>query len=154
MTLIAGLIVLALVLTALEVFLPGGILGVGAFACVVVATVYSFQDYGWFVAVLVFFGSLLLALLLAVAQFRLLRRTSWGQQIFLSSAVDGHSNEAAGSDDLLGQEARAATRLNPTGMVEVAGRRYQASSRDGFIDQNETVRVVARENFNLIIEKL
>lgn len=154
MMLIAGLIVLALILTALEVFLPGGVLGVVAAVCILAATYFSYVDYGIFAATLVFLGSVFASLLAAIVQFRLLKRTPYGRKLFLDSAVQGHSNEASGSDDLLGKEAQAVTRLNPTGMILVAGRQFEASSRDGFIDKDETVRVVARDNFKLIIEKL
>ncbi|WP_169305339.1 NfeD family protein [Coraliomargarita akajimensis] len=149
-----GLIVGALVLTALEVFVPGGILGVCAAVCILVASYLSFQAYGLFVASVVFFASVLASVTVAIIQFRMLRHTSVGRKLFLSSTIHGHSNVAAGTDDLLGVEAQAITRLNPTGMISVAGKQYEASSRDGFIEKNQTVRVVARENFNLIIEKL
>ncbi|MGB0415310.1 MAG: NfeD family protein [Coraliomargarita sp.] len=150
---IAGLILATLVLTALEVFLPGGVLGVAACVCLVVASYLSYESFGLFTATMVFFGTVLAALVLAILQFRYLIKTPVGQKLFLRNTVDGHSNETSGSDDIVGKTGQALTRLNPTGMVTIDGKQFEAHSEDGFIEQNQSVRVVARDSFKLIIQK-
>lgn len=152
--LIIGLIVATLVLAALEVLLPGGVLGVVGLICLLAATYLSFEAYGAFVATLVFLGTGLAALVLAVFQFRYLIRTPLGQKLFLRKTVEGHCSEEATTEDILGKTGQALTRLNPTGMVLIDDQQFEAHSEDGFIEQNQTVRVVARDNFKLIIQKL
>ena len=53
--LIACLIVASLVLTFLEVLLPGGLLGILAAVCLIAATAITMQDYNFFIAAILFF---------------------------------------------------------------------------------------------------
>lgn len=151
--LIAGLILATLVLTALEVFLPGGVLGVAACLCLVAATYLSYESFGAFTATMVFFGTILAALVLAIIQFRYLIKTPMGRKLFLRKTVDGHSNVEQSGDDIIGKAGQTLTRFNPSGMVQINGKQYEAYSQDGFIEQNQPVRVVARDSFKLIIQK-
>lgn len=151
--LIAGLILTTLVLTALEVFLPGGVLGVAAVVCLVVATYLSYESFGAFTATMVFFATILAALVLAIIQFRYLIKTPMGRKLFLRKTVDGHSNVEQSNDDIIGKAGQTLTRFNPSGMVQINGKQYEAYSQDGFIEENQPVRVVARDSFKLIIQK-
>ena len=128
-------------------------LGVVAVVCLLAASYLSYASFGLFVAVLVFSATVLAALLLAIVQFRYLIKTPMGKKLFLRTAVDGTSNVVEIRDDLIGASGRTLTRLNPTGMISVQGKQYEACSDDGFIEQNQTVRVVARDSFKLIIQK-
>lgn len=60
---------------------------------------------------------------------------------------------AADSDPLVGQEGVAITDLFPIGRIEVEGRVYDARVQVSDIRQGETVRVVARKNFELVVER-
>ena len=151
--LIAGLILATLIFTALEVILPGGVLGVAAVICLLAATYMSYDAFGMYAATFIFFGTALAALVLAIIQFRYLIKTPLGQKLFLRKTVYGHSNEPDTSDDIIGMTGQALTRLNPSGMVAIDGKQYEASSQDGYIEQNQSVRVVARDSFKLIIQK-
>jgi len=153
MTLILGLILAALVLIFFEVILPGGILGLLALACIVGATWAGSVEYGAVGGVVTFLGSLIAVGLLVFIEFKLMANSKWGKGFFLSSSVTGHSNVAQGEDSMIGREAIAITRLNPSGKVAIDGRNYEAHSQDGYIDSGETVVVVKRENFKLIIKK-
>ncbi|PXA05705.1 hypothetical protein DDZ13_02200 [Coraliomargarita sinensis] len=153
MMLILGLILAALVLIFFEVILPGGILGLLALACIVGATWLGFADYGVAGGALTFLGSLIAVGLLVFVEFKLMANSKWGKGFFLGSSVSGHSNVAQGEDSMIGQEATAMTRLNPSGKIAIDGRSYEAYSQDGYIDSGETVIVTKRENFKLIIKK-
>ncbi len=151
--LLAGLIIGTLVLVALEVILPGGVLGVAAVVCLLIASYMAYVDYGLFPATLVFFGTIFGSLILAIVQFRFLAKTSYGRKLFLRAAVEGRSHDEEGGDDVVGKPGQTLTRLNPTGMVSINGKSYEAFSQDGYIEKDESVRVVARDNFKLIIQK-
>ena len=153
MSMIVGLIVATLLLVAIEIVLPGGVLGVVAVVCLIAATALTYQDYGVFSAAFVFLGTVVAALFFSIIQFRYLVKTPLGRKLFLSKTVEGHSNVEQTSDDLIGSSGQALTRLNPTGMVLIDGQKFEAHSEDGFIEQNQSVRVVARDNFKLIIQK-
>ncbi|MGB0414547.1 MAG: NfeD family protein [Coraliomargarita sp.] len=153
MMLIVGLILGTLILVALEVFLPGGVLGVAAVVTLLVASYLTYVDYGLFQALMVFFGTVFASLALAIAQFSFLAKTSYGQKLFLRKSVEGRTNSDKGHDAIVGKSGQTLTRLNPTGMVLINGKNYEAFSRDGYIGKNESVRVIARDNFKLIIQK-
>ncbi|MFT5904728.1 MAG: membrane-bound ClpP family serine protease [Cryomorphaceae bacterium] len=152
MSLILILIVVAMVLVAFEVVLPGGILGVIAGICVVAATVLSHIDYGAWVAVAVFFGSGLLIFALIMIEFKLLKNTSLGNAFFLKETVTGHTGPTT-EVSLIGKEGVALTRLNPSGRVIIDGNTYEASSQDGYMDAKQAITVVAQKNFKLTIKK-
>ena len=154
MNTIIGLVAAALVLVFFEVILPGGILGLVAAGCVILATWIAGAQYGAAAAGLTFVGSLLAVALLVFIEFKVLARTSIGSAFFLRSSVSGHSNEAPAEDSVVGKEAIAMTRLNPSGKVAIDGQSYEAYSRDGYIEADQTVRIAGCDNFKLIIEKL
>ncbi|HKK18919.1 MAG TPA: NfeD family protein [Opitutales bacterium] len=153
MILISGLVLAALVLIFFEVILPGGILGLLALACIVAATWLGFAGYGALGGALTLLGSLVAVGLLVFIEFKLMANSKWGKGFFLGSSVSGHSNIPQGEDSIVGMEATAITRLNPSGKIAIDGRSYEAYSQDGYIDSGESVVVTKRDNFKLIIKK-
>lgn len=153
MSTIIALIVGALVLVFFEVILPGGILGLIAGLCVLLATWLAGSEFGAGAAVLTFLAAAFAIGLLVYIEFKLLARTSLGNAFYLKSAVSGHSNQVPAEDSIIGKEGLAITRLNPSGKVAIDGQSYEAYSRDGYIDAQQPVRVAAQDSFKLIIEK-
>jgi membrane-bound serine protease (ClpP class) len=151
---IIGLLVAAFILVFFEVILPGGILGVIAALCVILASWFAGAEYGAGIGVLTFAGSVVAIAILVFIEFKLLARTSLGSAFFLKSSVTGHSNIAPAEAAIISREGIALTRLNPTGKVTIDGQSYEAHSQDGYIEANQTIQVVAQDNFKLIIKKL
>lgn len=154
MSTIIALIVAALVLVFFEVILPGGILGLIAGICIIVAAWVAGAEYGSGGAILTLLASALAVGLLVYIEFKLIARTSLGNAFFLKSSVTGHSNRAQAEASVVGQEGIAITRLNPSGKVAISGETYQAHSQDGYIEVDSAIRVVDQDNFKLIIKKL
>jgi membrane-bound serine protease (ClpP class) len=154
MNTILGLIVAALVLVFFEVILPGGILGVIAALCVILATWLAGSSFGAGAAILTFVGSVAAIALLVYIEFKVLARTSLGGAFFLKSSVTGHSNQAPAEASIIGKDGIALTRLNPSGKVAIDGQSYEAYSQDGYIDADQPIHVAGQDNFKLIIKKL
>ena len=154
MTAIIGFILAALVLVFFEVILPGGVLGVIAALCVIVATWLAFDEFGALGGIGVFMGSCITIAVMAFVEFKLLAKTSLGKAFFLNATVTGHSNESDADESILGKEGTALTRLNPSGKVAIEGQSYEAYSQDGYIESGEFITVVKKDNFKLIIRKL
>ena len=91
MTAIIGFILAALVLVFFEVILPGGVLGVIAALCVIVATWLAFDEFGALGGIGVFMGSCITIAVMAFVEFKLLAKTSLGKAFFLNATVTGHS---------------------------------------------------------------
>lgn len=53
---------------------------------------------------------------------------------------------------LVGETGLAMTDLRPAGKVQIAGKPYDAKSTTGWIDKGTTVRIVAQERFELVVE--
>ncbi len=147
------LVLVALVLTFFEVIVPGGVLGILAALCVLAATWLGFAEFGFFGGALTFVASIVAALILVLLEFKYLANTRYGKHFFLRNSVDGHSNQAQGEPDIVGREATALTRLNPSGRVVIDGHTYEAYSQDGYIENGAAVIVAGKDSFKLIIKK-
>ena len=154
MSTIIGLLVAAFILVFFEVILPGGILGIIAALCVILASWFAGAEYGAGIGVLTFAGSSAAIGILVFIEFKLLARTPLGSAFFLKSSVTGHSNIASAEAAIIGREGISLTRLNPSGKVAIDGQSYEAHSQDGYIEADQLILVVAQDNFKLIIKKL
>ena len=151
---IIGLLVAAFILVFFEVILPGGILGIMAALCVILASWFAGAEYGAGIGFLTLVGSAAAIAILVYIEFKLLARTSIGSAFFLKSSVTGYSNIAPAEVSITGKEGISLTRLNPSGKVTIDGRLYEAHSQDGYIEADQPIQVVAQDNFKLIIKKL
>ena len=153
MTTILLVILLAALLFFLEVILPGGILGMIGAVMLLVASWLAYNEYGMLAAILVFMGGLLFAVAFFFVQFRVLPKTSFGKRAFLSETSHGTSNLPVGEDSLIGQTGQSVSVLSPSGVVSVQGQRHQALSQSGYIPQGESIEVVGRDAFRLVVRK-
>ena len=150
---IIGLLLLALVLASFEILVPGGILGIFAVVALAGASYLAYEPYGLGVALLVFIFGAIVILVAVYFEFRLLGKTRFRNRFILGSAVSGRTESQHTTDDMIGSEGVTLTTLAPTGMIMVGNEKYEAYSRSGFLTKDQCVRVVARDNFRLIIEK-
>jgi len=154
MTLVIVLFLLGVILLALEIVVPGAVLGtVGALLMTggVVAAFVNLGSTGGMIATLV-------ALLLLGATFYLemvwLPRSRMAKHLSMDTTIDSVSQPPlAKESDVIGRDAVALSTLAPTGFVNVDGRRYEASCRSGYAAAGETLRVVGLDAFRLIVTK-
>jgi len=154
MSIIITLIILGLVFTLFEVIVPGGILGVLAAIVIIWASVLTFQNYGIIEAIGVLVGSLILVVLLVVIELKIISKTRLGKRMFLDQAVEDQSTKALGTPELIGKRGQAETTLAPSGKIVVEGVEYEAFSEDGLIKNGETVQIVGRDNFRVVVKKI
>jgi membrane-bound ClpP family serine protease len=76
-----------------------------------------------------------------------------GKSFFLSSKIEHRHAPQASTEEIVGKTGETLTRLNPTGMVRVDGKHYEAHSSDGLMDAHESVIVTAKDSFRLIVKK-
>lgn len=144
--LIALLLFLTLALAILEVIIPsGGIIGVVAAVCAVIAMVVGFshsEAVGWGVAVGLGAG-LPAAIWLG---FKLLPHTPF----VLSARIEGHA-KAAGLERYVGTRGIAETPLRPVGVVRIDGARLDAISEGDFIATGCDVEVRTVRSGELVV---
>lgn len=157
MSVIIGLLILAFVLFSFEILIPGGVLGVLGAIAVIAACVFAYMDYGSLPAFTLFIISLIVIGLFVAFEFWLIKNTSIGNRVLLTSntaKTNAQKAEKAAADEaLIGQVAQTLTQLTPTGMIEINGKQYEGLSRDGQIAKGETVRIVSRDTFRMVVEK-
>ena len=122
--------------------------------CVILASWFAGAEYGAGIGILTFVGSAAAIGILVFIEFKLLARTSLGSAFFLKSSVTGHSNIAPAEASITGKKGTSLTRLNPSGKVAIDGQSYEDYSQDGYIEEDQSIQVVAQDNFKLIIKKL
>lgn len=170
------LFALGLVLVAVELlFFPGvAIMAVAGLVLMLGSLVWAMADLwpgeplavAWsgdvFAAPLRNLGlGLALAVALGLALARFLPRGWIWDRMIVATAISGSAQTAGGAPEGLGRPAavvgesgRAVTALRPSGQVEIAGQRYEATVQVGAIDAGDAVVVRGRTDFGLIVEKL
>jgi len=151
---IIGLTLLALVLASFEILVPGGILGILAVVSLGLASYLAYEPFGLGGSVLLFLGGGVAILVVVYFEFKLLGKTRFRNRFILSSAVTGRSESVHATEEVINAEGVTLTAMAPTGMILVNEQKFEAFSRSGFLPKNQSIRVVARDNFRLIIEKI
>lgn len=113
----------------------------GAGLSVVQALATVLIPFGLLITFLLFFGQNLLQM----AAFK---------RLALQSTQDADAGYVVADQQnhLVGETGLALTDLRPAGKVQIAGRPYDAKATTGWIDKGTTVRIVAQERFELVVE--
>lgn len=151
MTLILVLFAVGILLLALEVIVPGGVLGIVGGVSLLGAVLVAFDRFGpgggaWALA-----AGLLVTAVALYLEFVLLPRSRLAKALSLTATVSGRSQPPVAEASLAGRQGVAVTTLAPTGIVECEGRRYEAFSRSGLIAAGAPVEVTAVETFRILV---
>jgi membrane-bound ClpP family serine protease len=152
MTAIIILFLAGILLLAIEVFVPGMIVGIIGGLSILAGVVTAFNLYGsggGMIALLC--GGALLGLTLYI-EFVVLPKTKLAKALSMQATVEGTSQPAvADLATVLNQQGETITPLSPSGYISVQGRRYEAFSQSGYLAKGVTVRVTGLDNFRLIV---
>ena len=153
MTAILLLFVTGALLLAAEVFLPGAIAGIIGGCALLLGSILAFVEYGSGIGSLATVGALALVGLMLYAEVVWLPRSRLGRGLVVEATISGQSQPPPASADVIGQSAIALTTLAPSGMIEVAGKRYEAFCRSGMVARGTTLKVIGLDNFRLIVSE-
>lgn len=99
-----------------------------------------------------------IALIGALIFARLFKGSFVERSIVLSSALDSNSNEEGDAnsvhEELIGKQGRSITRLNPSGVIEIEGKQYEAHAEINYIDKGKSVLVCSMDNFKINVKEL
>lgn len=154
MTLIILLFALGILLLAVEVIVPGGILGSIGGLLMFGGCIAAFMRYGTGGGILAVTVAAVLTILAFYIEFRVLPKTSIGRKAFLTSEITGVSS-AFGEEarDLIGKSAEALTMLSPSGYIMVDGKRHEAFCQSGQVPAGTALEVTGADNFRLIVSE-
>ena len=160
---------IGVIFIVLEVFvLPGfGIFGILGIALVLTGLTlgmlpnelfdFTFVSSGdFFMALLTVILSVILAVVLIFSFASKINEWKAFSRFSLADTqqrVDGYTSSFY-SNDLLGQEGMAHTRLMPSGKILIDDEVYDAYSRGEFIDKGERVKVISTEGTSLKVKKI
>ena len=151
MTAIALLFISGALLLAAEVLLPGGVAGVIGGIALALGSVLSYVEFGSGVGSLATLAALALVGAMLYLELIWLPKTKLGRAMVVDAVVGAQSQPPPASSEVIGQTATAVTTLAPTGLVEIAGRRYEAFCQSGLAARGATLTVVGLDNFRLIV---
>ena len=150
MMVIGALFLVGVVFLGLEIFLPGGILGVFAGISLIGGITLAFVDFGGAGGAVATAVALLLIGIVLYLEFAILPKTAMGKRFFLQSSISGTTSVARESD-LTGKSGVTSTVLGPSGYIIIDGKRHEAYSRAGLLEKDVPVKVVGADNFRLIV---
>jgi len=152
MTAIIILFLAGILLLAIDIIVPGMIMGIIGGLSVLAGVVTAFNLYGsggGMIALLC--GGALLGVTLYF-EFVVLPKTKLAKAFSMRATVEGTSQPAvADLSTVLNQQGETVTPLSPSGYINVQGRRYEAFSQSGYLAKGVTVRVTGLDNFRLIV---
>ena len=152
MTLIFWLFSIGILCIALEVIVPGGIIGAIGGLLMFGGCLAAFMNYGTGIGLVAEAVALAFTILVLFLEFRILPKTKIGKRAFLTAEITGVS-AALGKEaqELIGKSAVALTLLSPSGYIQVDGQRYEAFCQSGQAPVGAAIKIIGADNFRLIV---
>ncbi len=146
-----SLLGIGLLLITVEIFVPGGVLGIfGAIALTgaVIAGFFAFGAHGGFIAT---GGMIVLGGLVIFAWLKFFPRTVMGRRITLANDLATAKSAPDDVKHLEGQTGIARSDLRPSGVAEIGGKRIDVVAESGFIAQGSPIQVVSADGFRIVV---
>jgi membrane-bound ClpP family serine protease len=155
MTLVLTLFAAGILLVALEVVVPGAVLGVFGGLFLLGGVIAAFLQLGTFGGSVATGAALLIGAVTLYLEFVLLPKTRLAKKFSMTETVSGRSQpEVAERKAVVGRDAVAVTTLAPSGYVELEGRRYEAFCQSGHVAAGARLRVVDLDTFRLVVTQI
>ncbi len=151
---IAILILVGLVLMALEVYIPGFILGSIGVVLMLVAAGISWNQYGLGRTLFVVGIELVGSLATVIASLKVFPETRVGRKMILAASQANQRASLPRPQDLVGREGVAHTVLRPSGTALVDGNRLDVIAESGMIESGRPVKVVAIRGTRIVVREI
>jgi membrane-bound serine protease (ClpP class) len=148
--LIVTLTALGIVLLAVELFVPGMVVGIIGATLLLIAVVLTFLNFGLAVGALLVMALVVLGVVAFTLWLRFLPRSYIGRKMSLDAAS---RTSVPDFTALLGGEGEALTQLRPSGTAAIGGRRVDVTTDGEFIGPGEPVRVSHVEGTRVVVRK-
>ncbi|MGI1657866.1 MAG: NfeD family protein [Desulfitobacterium sp.] len=152
---IVALVILGLSLLFLEIFIPGGILGIVGLillsAGIFLTADSVLQGVAYVSTMFLIFG------VLVALSFRIPRTRRFWQRFSLNtkqSNQEGYVAPTADLENYVGCVGVALSPLRPAGTAEVNGHRLDVVTEGGFIEVNHRVKIIAVEGTRVIVRQI
>lgn len=155
MTAVIILFVAGVLLVAVEVLVPGAILGILGGLCLLAGVITAFVQLGVVSGAVASGLALAIGALTIYLEFVVLPKSRLAKKFSMTETVSSQSQPAvADRAVVVGREAVAVTTLAPSGYVELDGRRYEAFCQSGLVETGVRLRIVDVDTFRLIVTQI
>ncbi len=151
---LVALIVLGFVLIAIEVFVPGMVLGLIGGCCMLAAIVLAFSAFGATGGLIVIGALLILTIILAPLWIKYSPRTRIGRHLTLGSSDKNFQSAPKEFDRYLGQTGTTQSILRPSGIATINGERVDVVAETGHIAAGKIIRVMRVEGMRIVVEEV
>nr|WP_239565312.1 NfeD family protein [Brevibacillus fulvus] len=148
-----GLFLIGLLLMVLELFVPGMIVGLIGFVCMISGLALAAYDIRQGLLALAL--AMLITVIVAVVLAKIYGIRGFWRKLILEDAQRNEAGYVAAKDqrELLGQHGLALTPLRPAGIVNIQGMRVDAVSQGAYIEPGSSVIVVQVEGARVVVSK-
>ena len=155
MTTVIVLFASGLLLLAVEILVPGMILGVLGGLFLLGGVIAAFVQLGAMGGGIAIGAALAMAALTVYLEFVVLPKSRLARKFSMTGTVSSRSQpEVAQPAAVVGRDVVAVTALAPSGYVELGGRRYEAACQSGFVAAGARLRVVDVDTFRLVVTQI
>lgn len=146
------LLLAGLLMIGVEIFIPGGVVGILGGSCLLAAMVVGFVQFPYPYGLISAAGILFASLVGVYLWITVLPRTWPGRRLTLQR--DGSDFRLSGKDpdQLTGKDGIAQSTLRPSGVARIHGRRYDVVAEDGaWIEEGTPVRVISVRGSRIVV---
>ncbi len=147
------LILVGLVLMALEVYIPGFILGSIGVVLMLVAAGITWNQYGLGRTLFVVGIELVGSLATVMASLKLFPETRLGRKMILGTTQTDQRASLPRPQDLVGRNGIAHTVLRPSGAAIIDGNRLDVVAESGMIESGRPIKVVAIRGTRIVVRQ-
>lgn len=147
-------LILGLILVGLELFVPGGILGVIGGALLIVAVILGFQVFGAQGGVIQAIAMLIGLVGYTIILLKYLPTSPIGRRFTLSKNLKESSAADPTLKQLMNQQGTAQTDLRPGGIATIGTERVDVMADGGWISKDAKVRVIEVEGNRVVVQEI
>jgi membrane-bound serine protease (ClpP class) len=146
------LLTIGLILIGMEIFVPGGLLGVLGAAALIGAIVMGFRAFPGY-GVPIAFGILLLVGVAMGLWIKFFPRTGLGKRMTVSRDLSTFKATETGISSLAGREGVAVSQLRPAGFANIDGRRVDVVTRGEMIEAGSRIMVMEVSGNRVVVAR-
>lgn len=153
MMLFMTLLLCGFLLLAVEIFVPGGVLGTLGAAALFGAMITAFAVFGAETGFLIAIGMLILMAAALVLWIRIFPNTPIGKALTLSKDAQTFKLDDSASLLLLDKTGTAQSDLRPSGIALIEGRRLDVVADGEWISAGEAIKVIAVKGNHITVRR-
>lgn len=140
-------------LIGIEIFIPGGILGIIGSVFWVIAAFLGWNNFDYPYNGLSAFAIVILLILTIYVWIKFFPKSKIGKSLTLNDVID-ESASYAESDLKIGDEGVAISTLRPAGIALINDQRLDVISDSSWVEKNSKIRVIDVQKGHIEVEKI